>query len=169
MIGILLFESVKQQIYGIFERFIIFPDFHCVYHLYECRKILLIFWSFIIDVADQSRVKKRLGLHPKIIAGFAFPFRIGNQHRNQFENVFLAMDIREWIVVHRLPKVNRIEHFDLIRLINDFAFFIAVRSVAGKRILGLFYCAAVYRLCPAWERPAQAICRIPQGRCLSGR
>ena len=122
-----MFESVEQQIYGIFERFIIFPDFHCVYHLYERRKILLIFWSFIIDVADQSRVKKRLGLHPKIIAGFAFPFRIGNQHRNQFENVFLAMDIREWIVVHRLPKVNRIEHFDLIRLINDFAFFIAQR------------------------------------------
>ena len=73
-----------KQINRIFERFIILPDLHGIYHFYQSGEVLLILRSFIINVADQSRVKQCLGLHPKVVPGFSFPFRIGDQHRHQF-------------------------------------------------------------------------------------
>ena len=83
MVRVFLFQSVKEKVNRIFERFIILPDFHSIYHFYQSGEILLVLGSLIIDVADQCRIKQRFGLLPEIVPGFSFPFGIGNQHCHQ--------------------------------------------------------------------------------------
>ena len=80
VVRVFLFQSVKEKVNRIFERFIILPDFHGIYHFYQSGEVLLVLGSLIIDVADQCRIKQRFGLHPKIVPGFSFPFGIGDQH-----------------------------------------------------------------------------------------
>ena len=62
MVRVFLFQSIKEQVNRIFESLVILPDFHSVYHFHQRRKVLLIGRSFIIDVADQSRIEQRFGL-----------------------------------------------------------------------------------------------------------
>ena len=62
MVRIFLLQSVKKKVDRVFERFIILPDFHGVYHFYQSGEVLLILGSLIIDVTNQRRVKQRFGL-----------------------------------------------------------------------------------------------------------
>ena len=62
VVRVFLFQSIKEQVNRIFESLVILPDFHSVYHFHQRRKVLLIGRSFIIDVADQSRIEQRFGL-----------------------------------------------------------------------------------------------------------
>ena len=57
VVRVFLLQSVKEKVNRIFERFIILPDLHGIYHFYQSGEVLLILGSLIIDVADQSRVK----------------------------------------------------------------------------------------------------------------
>ena len=100
MVRVFLLQRVKEKVNGIFETFVIFPDLHSVYHFYQSGKILLVCRGLIIDIADQRRIQQGLGLDPKIVAGFSFPFGIGNQHRYQFQNVFLIVNVGKRVVVH---------------------------------------------------------------------
>ena len=80
MVRVFLLQSVKKKVNRIFERFIILPDLHGIYHFYQSGEVLLVLGSLIIDVADQRRIKQCFGLHPKIVPGFSFPFGISDQH-----------------------------------------------------------------------------------------
>ena len=62
VVRVFLFQSIKEQVNRIFESLVILPDFHSIYHFHQRRKVLLIGRSFIIDVADQSRIEQRFGL-----------------------------------------------------------------------------------------------------------
>ena len=57
MVRVFLLQSVKKKVNRVFERFIILPDFHGIYHFYQSGEILLVLGSLIIDVADQCRIK----------------------------------------------------------------------------------------------------------------
>ena len=62
-----------------------------------------------MDVADQGDVQQRFGLDPKILSGFAFTLGVGNQSRDELQDVRFAVDVRERIVVHRLFEVDGVE------------------------------------------------------------
>ena len=46
---------------------------------------------------------------PKILSGFAFTLGVGNQSRDELQDVRFAVDVRERIVVHRLFEVDGVE------------------------------------------------------------
>ena len=100
MIRVLLLQRVKEKVNGIFETFVILPDLHSVYHFYQGGKILLVCGGLIINIADQRCVKQSFGLDPEIVTGFSFSFGICDQHRYQFQNIFLIVNVGKRVVVH---------------------------------------------------------------------
>ena len=55
MIRVFLFQRVKEKVNGIFERFIILTDLHCVQHFYQCGKILFVCRGFIVCKSDRQK------------------------------------------------------------------------------------------------------------------
>ena len=51
---------------------------------------------------------------PEIVPGLAFAFGVGNQRRDQLQNVLFRVDVGERVVVHGLLEVQGIENLDLI-------------------------------------------------------
>ena len=100
MVRVLLCKFLKHQIHRILELFIILPDFHCVDHFKQGRKILLLFRSLIMDVPNQCGVKQCLCFQPEIVSAFALPFCVGNQCCHKFQNILLRMEIGKWIIMH---------------------------------------------------------------------
>ena len=93
MVRVFLLQRVKEKVNGIFEGLVILPDLHCVYHFYQGGKVLFVCRGLIIDIADQRRIQQRLGLDPEVVAGFSFPFSICDQHRYQFQDILLIVDV----------------------------------------------------------------------------
>ena len=100
MIRVLRLQRVQEKVNGIFETFVILPDLHSVYHFYQGGKILLVCGGLIINIADQRCVKQSFGLDPEIVTGFSFSFGICDQHRYQFQNIFLIVNVGKRVVVH---------------------------------------------------------------------
>ena len=100
VVRVLLLQCIKEKVNGIFETFVILPDLHSIYHFHQSGKVLLVCRGLIIDIADQRRIQQRLGLDPEIIAGFSFPFGVCDQHRYQFQNIFLIVDVSKRVVMH---------------------------------------------------------------------
>ena len=67
-----------------------------------------------MDIPDQRRVEKRFCLLPEIIAALAVALGIGNQRRDQLENIFFGVDILKRVVVVRLTEIYCVEDFDLV-------------------------------------------------------
>lgn len=67
-----------------------------------------------MDVSDKSRVKKRFRFRPELITGFTVAFGIGDKGRYQLQDVLFAVDVGEWIIVHRLLEVDSVEDFDFV-------------------------------------------------------
>ena len=114
MLGIFLFQFCEHEIHRILKFFIIFPDFHGVQHLNEGREALLFNRSFVMDVADQCSVQQGFCFHPEVVTSLAFTLGVGDQGRDQLQNVLFAVDVSEGIVVHGFFEVDGIEDFQLI-------------------------------------------------------
>ena len=52
--------------------------------------------------------------HPEIVTGFALALGVGDQRRDQLQNVLFRVDVGERVVVHGLLEVQGIENLDLI-------------------------------------------------------
>ena len=127
MVGFPLFQLIEHQVHGVFELLIVLPDLHAVDHLDEGGKVLFLHRGFVVDVADQRAVQKRLCLDPEIIPGLALALGVGDQRCHQLQDVLFAMDIAEGVIVHRLLEVDGVQHLDLVWLIHDFAVFVLHR------------------------------------------
>ena len=120
MIGIFLLQSVKQEINSVLEILVILADFHSVKHFNERRKVLFLGRRFIVNVPNQRSIEQRFSLHPKIVACFTFAFGVGDKGSDDLQYILFRVDIGKWIEVHRLRKVDRIEHPDFVVLTHDF-------------------------------------------------
>ena len=69
-----------------------------------------------MDIPDQRGIEKRLRFLPEIITGLAVSLCVGNQRRNQLQNVLLRMDVGERVIVHRLLEIDRVEHLDPVMI-----------------------------------------------------
>ena len=107
-------QFLKHQIDGIFEVLVVLPHLHGVDHFDEGGEVLLLHRRFVVDIPDERRVEQRLRLAPEIVAALAVPLRVGNEGRDQLQNVLLAVEIREGVVVVGLFEVNRVQYLDLI-------------------------------------------------------
>ena len=78
MFRVLLFQICKHQIHLILKFLVILPNLHSVHHLHQSGKILFLLRGFIVDIADERRIKQRLSLDPEIIPGLALALGVGN-------------------------------------------------------------------------------------------
>ena len=69
-----------------------------------------------MDVADKRRIEQRFSLDPKIVTGFALALGIGNQRRDQLQDVFLRMDVGKWVIVHTLSEIDGVQDFQAVML-----------------------------------------------------
>ena len=69
-----------------------------------------------MDIGNQRRIEQFFGLLPELIAAFSFALGVGDQRGDEFQDVFLTVDIGEWIVVHTLFEIDGIEYLDPIPL-----------------------------------------------------
>ena len=67
-----------------------------------------------MDIANQGTVQKRFSLSPKLITRFSVSFRVGDEGRNQLQNILFAVNVGEGVIVHRLLEVDSVEDFDFI-------------------------------------------------------
>ena len=114
VVRVAFFQFIKHQIHGIFEVLIILPYLHGVDKLDESGKILLVLRGLIMNVANERSIEQRLGLDPKIVPGLALAFGVGNQRRDQLQNVLFTVNVGKGIVVHRLFEVDGVEDFEAI-------------------------------------------------------
>ena len=112
---IIRLQFFKQFINRILKFFIFFSRFTGIDEFQKSRKVLFFFRRFIPNITDQSRIQKAFRFHPEIFRRFfSFPLRICDNGIHKFEDIFFTTDVMEWIVVHRLFEIDRIQHLDPI-------------------------------------------------------
>ena len=116
MAGVPACQLLKYQIDRVFELLIVLPHLHGVYHLNEGGEVLLLHRRFVPEVADEGGVEQGFRLAPEIVAALAVPLRVGDEGRDQLQNVLLAVDVGEGVVVVGLFEVNRVQYLDLIQV-----------------------------------------------------
>ena len=60
-----------------------------------------------IEISDQCRIEQGFCLDPEIVSGFSFAFGIGDQSRDDLQNIFLGVNVGEWVKVHTFLKIDR--------------------------------------------------------------
>ena len=103
-------ELVEQAVHGVLELLVVLADFHAVEHFKHRAEILLLLRGLIMDVADERHVEQLLGVRPELVPGLALPGRVCNEAGHELEDVLLAVDIAERIVVHGLFEVDGVQH-----------------------------------------------------------
>ena len=109
-----LCQIVKQIINLVAEVLVVLPHLHLIQHVDQRRKVLPFRQQLVMDVANQGDIQQRFGLDPEIISGFAFTLRVGNQCRDELQNVLFAVNVRERVVVHRLLEVDGVENTQIV-------------------------------------------------------
>ena len=71
-----------------------------------------------MQISDQGGQKQSFGFFPERIAATAFALGVGHQRCHQLQNVFFAVDISEGVVVHTLGKVNGVQDFQLVTVLQ---------------------------------------------------
>ena len=82
------------------------PHLHGVDHFDEGGEVLFLNRRFVVDIPDERRVEQRFRLAPEVIAGFPVALRVGNEGRDQLQNVLFRVEIREGVVVVGLFEVE---------------------------------------------------------------
>ena len=114
VIRLTTFQLLERQIHVVLKGLIVLAYLHGVDELDERGKVLFLLRGFVMDVADKRRVEQRLGFLPEVVPGFPVPLGIGDEGRNQLQNVLLTVDIRKGVVVVGLLEVDGIEYLHLI-------------------------------------------------------
>ena len=107
-------QLLKYQIDRVFELLIVLPHLHGVYHLNEGGEVLLLHRRFIPEVADEGGVEQGFRLAPEIVAALAVPLRVGDEGRDQLQNVLFTVEIRKGVIMVGLFEVDRVQYLDPI-------------------------------------------------------
>ena len=154
VVGLLCLQRVKHQVHGVLELLVILPDLHRVDELDEGGEILFLHRGLVVDIPNEGAVQKRLGLNPKIVPGLALALGVGDQRRDQFQDVLFGVDVGKGIIVHGLLEVDGIEDFDPIRLIDV----LAVLILHGLAVLAQLGCAALKHFAALHQDGAFWVC-----------
>ena len=85
----------------------------------------------LIHISDESCVVELFRLYPKIFAGLiAVSLRVDDDRIDQLEDVLLAADVAERVVVHGFPEVDGVQRLDdVAALFKHFAAFHQYRTL----------------------------------------
>lgn len=67
-----------------------------------------------MDVANQSAVQKRFSFRPELVPAFLLSLGVGDQGRDQLQNVLLAVNVSEGVIVHGFFEIDRVKNLDLV-------------------------------------------------------
>ena len=113
MVRVAGFQLVEHDIHRVLEGLIVLSGFRGIDHFEQGSKVFLVIGCLIPDVADESCVVELFRLHPKIFAGLiAISLRIDDDRIDQLEDVLLAADVREWVVVHGFLEIDGVQRLD---------------------------------------------------------
>ena len=87
----------------------------------EGGEILFLHRCLIVDIPDEGAVQKCLGFDPEIVPGLALALSVGDERRDQLQDVLFGVDVGKGIVVHGFLEVDGIEDLNSVRLIDDLA------------------------------------------------
>ena len=116
MIRLTACQLLEGQIHVVLKGLIVLAHLHGVDELDERGEVLFLLGGFVVDIADERRVEQRLGLLPEVVPGFPVPLGVGNEGRDQLQNILLAVDIRKGVVMVGLLEVDGIEYLHLIAI-----------------------------------------------------
>ena len=114
MLGIPFLQVLEHDVHWVLELLIILPDLHGIDEFDQCCEVLFLDRRFIVDIADQRAVQQRLCFGPELVPGFAVALGVGDQCGDELQDILLAVDIGERIVVHALGEVDGVEDLHLI-------------------------------------------------------
>ena len=107
------FQFIEHDIHGVLEGLIVLSGFRGIDHFEQSSKVFLVVGCLVPDVADESCVVELFRLDPEIFAGLiAVSLRIDDDRIDQLEDVLLAADVREWVVVHGFPEIDGVQRLD---------------------------------------------------------
>ena len=69
-----------------------------------------------MQISDQCGEQKTLRFLPERVPAGPFALGVGHQGRDQFQNVLLAVDISEGIIVHGLFEIDGVQDFKLVAI-----------------------------------------------------
>ena len=77
-----------------------------------------------MDVPDQGTVEHGFRFHPEVITALAFALRVRDERCDQFQDVFLGVDVRKRVVMHALFEVDGVEDLNpVVILLEQFSAF----------------------------------------------
>ena len=116
MIRLTACQLLEGQIHVVLKGLIVLAHLHGVDELDERGEVLFLLGGFVVDIADKRRVEQRLGLLPEVVPGFPVPLGVGDEGRDQLQNILLTVDIRKGVVVVGLLEVDGIEYLHLVAI-----------------------------------------------------
>ena len=117
------FQLVEHDIHRVLEGLIVLSGFRGIDHFEQGSKVFLVVGCLVPDVTDDGCIVQLLRLHPKIFAGLiAISLRVDDDRIDQLEDVLLAADVAERVVVHGFPEIDGVQRLDdIAALFKHFA------------------------------------------------
>ena len=109
-------QLLEGQIHVVLKGLIVLAHLHGVDELDERGEVLFLLRGFVVDIADERRVEQRLGLLPEVVPGFPVTLGVGDEGRDQLQNILLTVDIRKGVVMVGLLEVDGIEYLHLVAI-----------------------------------------------------
>ena len=107
------FQLIEHDIHGVLECLIVLSGFRGIDHFEQGSKVFLVVGCLVPDVADESCVVELFRLDPEIFAGLiAVSLRVDDDRIDQLEDVLLAADVAERVVVHGFPEIDGVQRLD---------------------------------------------------------
>ena len=107
-------QIFKEQINRVLVFLIVLQHLHSIEHFQQGRKILFLYWGFIMQIGDKRSQQKTFRFFPERVAASPLTLGVGHKRCNQFQNVLFTVDVAERIVVHRLFEVDGVQDFYLV-------------------------------------------------------
>ena len=83
---------------------------HNVYHFQKGDEVLFFLRGLVPDIANQGTVPEAFRLDPEILGRFfTVAFGVGYDGVGKFQNILFTPQIGEWVIVHGLLKVDRVQ------------------------------------------------------------
>ena len=107
------FQLIEHNIHGVLEGLIVLSGFRGIDHFEQGSKVFLVVGCLVPDVTDEGCIVQLFRLHPKIFAGFiAISLRVDDDRIDQLEDVLLAADVAERVVVHGFFEIDGVQRLD---------------------------------------------------------
>ena len=116
MVGLSLGQFLKFKVHVVLEVLIVLPDLHAADHFNQGGEVTFLRGQLVMDEADQGRIEQHFGLLPEIVPAFALTFGVGDEAAYELEDVLLAVNVGEGVVMMGLAEVDGVKNLDAVAL-----------------------------------------------------